>query len=613
MIVAGCFYRKKVLSLPQSPSSQVRDTTVWTAPPFSNFEQCFFQLAPLLSAKDFARLKADFEQAKSALQAVQTQLEKNPAALALAPWLRDLWMASYLQDPNPLYINNYVKRLTCSYPGTVPQVAGQLIARMLQIRQLILEDKLPVDPLNSQICLDQIMKYAFACRVPGADQDVLVPTIGSHYICVLIGGAIFKLPVLYPVDPAQVADQLQGLLDQVSRDATGALRSDYGLMTQLSRQERYAVRERLLAVPENVTVLQALENALFWVRIDSDSDATDDAFLKRMLAGDPRHSNRQAALTLVVSTGKVGAQVEHAALDGANARHLFGLLCDGSMLTSDSVLPTLQESAVPLRLRTDGVQGSIPEWERRCEEADQRLRVQTVTITDSRIRELRSHKYSEDGVMQVAFVLAMAKALQLKPPVDHLPKVYESVDMRHKQGRTNGLTSVTPPALAFVNQVLQGDLHPDEVLKAALKAQADGVRMCKLGNGLLRHLFGLSRTAYQMKSSGQESLAAVAAAEQAIRFLEGDYFRPLGHDAVSTSNCSSPFTPAFAFHPTVAPGSAEPGVGNGYVIRGDQVCAAVSMYEGHADFGRRFAQELPGAVTLILDLLVGGKRVTVSA
>lgn len=234
--------------------------------------------------------------------------------------------------------------------------------------------------------------------------------------------------------------------------------------------------------------------------------------------------------------------------------------------------------------------------ERRGEDAPALTIVEVPRVPDAEL----DFRFSADAMSQ----LIMTIAQQLT--YGHVRSVYESVDMREfKRGRTECLRAVTPEAVAFAEglvgasgaagtdaaQAVAGAdaaNYPAELrerLTDALEAHRTWVKLCKSGNAIDRHLWGLNFMATQRR--------------QAMSLFEDTGVRKAREDFLSTSSVgSNTQIIRYAYAPSVPEG-----FGVNYTPGESTIEYLVNYWSDDADQPDEFIANLDRAAELLATYL----------
>ena len=162
--------------------------------------------------------------------------------------------------------------------------------------------------------------------------------------------------------------------------------------------------------------------------------------------------------------------------------------------------------------------------------------------------------HSPDAFVQMAYQLAYSR--------EHGGKsapTYEACSTAGAfHGRTETIRSCSPESAALVAACINGTASP-ELLSQATAAQAKLSRSAAFGEGIDRHLLGLSK------------FAKMDGSDEALALFSDPLHSRTGTWVLSTSNVGSPWLDWFAFGP-----QCDPGFGLGYSILDERVSIVVS-------------------------------------
>jgi carnitine O-acetyltransferase len=159
---------------------------------------------------------------------------------------------------------------------------------------------------------------------------------------------------------------------------------------------------------------------------------------------------------------------------------------------------------------------------------------------------------SPDALVQIAFQVTQFKIF------GKLGSTYESaLTKKYYHGRTECMRPVTNEMLAFVTCLCNPGSTASEQLQLftqAAKAHVNKVALCKTGEGVDRHLYGMQNLAKQLEQR---------LPNYSIPDIYTDVaWSKLRHDYLSTSNCGGYSLSSFGFGPVVPDG-----LGIDYIIK----------------------------------------------
>eukprot|EP00658_Telonema_sp_P-2_P060346 TRINITY_DN4928_c0_g1_i1.p1 TRINITY_DN4928_c0_g1~~TRINITY_DN4928_c0_g1_i1.p1 ORF type:complete len:308 (-),score=29.81 TRINITY_DN4928_c0_g1_i1:185-1108(-) len=177
---------------------------------------------------------------------------------------------------------------------------------------------------------------------------------------------------------------------------------------------------------------------------------------------------------------------------------------------------------------------------------------------------IKANKLSPDAFVQMAFQFTHYRLFGRVGPT------YEAASTRcFLHGRTETVRSATVAALDFCKVCLSEPVldpkvgsklpRPIDVLRTAVSAHSDNMRLAKGAWGVDRHLFGLKMMALRRKMNPLPEL------------FTDESFQRSSHWRMSTSHCGSSALNLFGFGPVVGDG-----LGLGYMIKNDNISVVVT-------------------------------------
>ena len=220
----------------------------------------------------------------------------------LPNWLEPFWDRKYLMSRTPLPINVNFCTVCDENPSfeDLPQVkrSAVLIYLTLKFKSLIDQQTLEVDKDKyGPLCMIQFQKLFSTTRIPRKDIDWLRCPISrdnptsplEKHIVVLYKGHIFTLDVLRDSGKLRSIGEIEAELEHIVKLGAQKIRDDeaVAILTTMNRDDWSAAREALLNIhPQNKSLLETIESALFALCLDDFSPLTLEDRLRSVLHGD---------------------------------------------------------------------------------------------------------------------------------------------------------------------------------------------------------------------------------------------------------------------------------------------------------------------------------------
>ncbi len=489
-------------------------------------------------------------------------------------WLRPFWDDNYTAFRGSLPKGlHYTLQLRRGRWGNEADMLPLFTWALSHCVQELRAESLPPEMAKSYASMDTL-RYMFYTRIPLSERDMwFIPQLArpmSAAVC--CKGHWFLLGLTDLVGRIHPPPVLAAGFAQIRRQAD-ALPPAPGVaaFTCAPREQAAALRAELSREMLNRLSLESIEKSVFVICLD-DAPKTETEYGKSVICGDAANRWFDKSVQVVCSGGQLGVSLEHSGCDGS----LWGYMLAQADRILESSLGQDEEYFIPT---ADGSTGSIAaphlrllEWVVAPALAQKLQTVQdefaawgkSMLFAQRRMPSIaKSHvkvcNCSPDAFVQMLFTAAYHSC------TGRFRSTYEAVSARaFYQGRTEGMRTVTPEAVALVTALEQN--APDEELREKLllatTAHSEDISRCKQGLGCERHMTGLD--AMQRMYHSAAPLPAL---------FESEGFRALKHDALSTSSIVAPCIDYFGFAPVVADGA-----GLGYGLNADALHVAVSAY-----------------------------------
>jgi len=517
-------------------------------------------------------------------------------------WLEPFWDDMYLKNRGAIAVNITPFFLFRDLGIGQLEGAAALIHATLEFKKLVDSETLPVDfERTKPLCMMQYKRIFSTERVPGVEKDVLCSPLsedrrcssGATHIIVMHQGNMYRLDVIGTDGRVLAEGQIRRGLHAVVKasEEAGQNRDALGALTGMERTRWAMAREELRQIdPANIDSLVTIEQALFAVAIESESPGDIIELSRELLHGNPANRWYDKSFTYIAyPNGRIGMNFEHAGLDGTT---VINMVTRVFKIAEELPNEAADGDAATITPIDFAVNQSVRKSLNEAAEGYKKLAESTaIGILDFRTfgRELiKSFGMSPDGFIQAAFHLAQKRSWGF------IGSTYESAMTRgFRHGRTEALRTVTMEMTEFAESMEDGSIPRKDIqekLKRAAAAHVARMKECKEGQGVDRHMFGLSSI---WKISG-ERLGII---EQPEIFRSPGWNR-LRYDILSTSRLASKDVEYFGFGPTTPDCT-----GIGYAVHRDNCMFVLSARAARRDQMVSFKRNLNQALLDMAELM----------
>ncbi|VDO65766.1 unnamed protein product [Heligmosomoides polygyrus] len=488
--------------------------------------QHFLEFAePLQTKKEFEHTKQAVNNfAQKELPALQKLLEQR--ASKLNNWLTPWWLnVAYLASRSPLPIitspGNFLLKSECE---------SRMIYSSRFSSKTSFRNELPQDMAGKTPFDMSQYKFMFGTtRIPKKGCDELRYGYTNEnqpkHIIVMHNGHLFSMPVLNSAAQPLSLSALSDLLNDIIKRSPERQPHSIGIISSDKRDRWAEVYEQLKANPTNSSHLSCVEDALFVVCLDQETEpetgyTEKDEQARQCLHGGGSMNNScnrwfdKTLQFIIGKSGECGITYEHTPAEGPPVASMMDYICDKlsvwQPLTIESFHFDLNDNHIAQ------IQKSSKKMDRAADDLD------VVVYSFKRYGKNfpKSVKISPDSYIQMAFQLAFYKIHSTLPPT------YETATLRKfDEGRTENIRSPNSLADVFVKKMASG-VEPVADVYEALKAAADSHKKytmnCMSGAGMDRHLLAWN----------------LLAAENGLpkpSILETPVYQQMAHFQVSTS------------------------------------------------------------------------------
>lgn len=563
---------------------------------------------PLLSDTDFQKtsmavkkfLKHGGDGAKLQNSLIQWSQRDEKAS-----WLEDLWEETYLSFRKTLPINSNVFYVCDDNPDhknlTQTQKAARTIISVLQFKNLIDTGTLEIDEeRGNPLCMVQYQRLFTATRIPLKGKDIsrnpylkARPTsMDAGHIIVHCRGRLFRMDVYESPGKLRRAEEIERDLTAINELAEqGEEIHPCGILTTLPRDEWAETRQYMIELnSKNESLLDIIESAIFSLCLDDSSPENLLDTSRVMMHGDGKNRWFDKSFQLIVcQNGLTALNIEHSRLDGSVIgklqKHILNDNGAHNWQGENDIAPRFQELKFIFDTR---LKEAISRAGNMFDELIKDTQVRVLEFTKFGKDKIKSIKVSPDAFAQMAIQLVQFNVF------GKCFNTYEAVmTRRFLHGRTEAMRSVTPESIRFVENMTAGkrDLKAcAESLREAAKAHIERLTECKSGQGVQRHLFGLSR----MYDINGDRLGISSVPE----FFTDIGWKTLCYDNLSTSTSDPNGLTLAGYGPVV-----DDGFGVRYVIKNDRINFNITSKTEKTDQLNQFVGFLKESLINMSDLL----------
>lgn len=505
--------------------------------------QHFLEFAePLQTKKEFEHTKQAVNNfAQKELPALQKLLEQR--ASKLNNWLTPWWLnVAYLASRSPLPIITSPGLIFPTFPSTGKDVQIEHAAKMTQAAVefylKVMRNELPQDMAGKTPFDMSQYKFMFGTtRIPKKGCDELRYGYTNEnqpkHIIVMHNGHLFSMPVLNSAAQPLSLSALSDLLNDIIKRSPERQPHSIGIISSDKRDRWAEVYEQLKANPTNSSHLSCVEDALFVVCLDQETEpetgyTEKDEQARQCLHGGGSMNNScnrwfdKTLQFIIGKSGECGITYEHTPAEGPPVASMMDYICDkffGKEFNYDSAIAEGQINRLDFDLNDNHI-AQIQKSSKKMDRAADDLDVVVYSFKRYGKNFPKSVKISPDSYIQMAFQLAFYKIHSTLPPT------YETATLRKfDEGRTENIRSPNSLADVFVKKMASG-VEPVADVYEALKAAADSHKKytmnCMSGAGMDRHLLAWN----------------LLAAENGLpkpSILETPVYQQMAHFQVSTS------------------------------------------------------------------------------
>ncbi|GAA5837957.1 hypothetical protein JCM11251_006810 [Rhodosporidiobolus azoricus] len=604
-------------SLPRLPVPTLEST-------LSRLERSCAPLATDKQREELRRKVEAFQKEGGVGRRLQEQLKKRREDPSRQNWLAEWWdEQAYMAYRDSVVVNvSYYfgfDRLPQSLDNASSVadpafVAASIAKTALEFRRLIAQGLLEPEAAgrtaaDGTLCMESY-KWAFnACRIPASPSDYAVKTAeaekeAQHFV-VVKRNRFYSVPIVDEADQEYGVDQLKAAVQSVIEGGQDKA-PPVGILTGINRDRWTEAYSHLITSPGSSASLRSLHTAAFVICLDESSPPSGKdgivEFSKRLWTGMDEAGNRwwdKPLQWVVFANGEAGFIGEHSCMDGTPTARLNDFLTK-RLLTGEPGLPSSASSApapsaTPLPFDLDST--SL----KQIKDAEQEF---AAHIAPYEVQYTSYRRYGKDGIKKmgvspdgwVQMLFQLAYHMTFNRPT----ATYEAAQTRRFQlGRTETVRILTPESLAFVEACLSSSSAPStaeklELLRAAIKAHGQDMKLASAGTGIDRHLFGLKMLAAELPDAERKEVV-----EEGL--LGDEVVKESGTWRMSTSQIYIRRAPSYGWGPVVGDGLGLP-----YMIHPESLQLTVTCREAMP--GATFIRNFERAADLLMDLHEEGAK-----
>lgn len=506
-------------------------------------------------------------------------------------WLKPFWDSLYLDYRAPLHTSSNFALLLdtehLSQPKDMPGRGAWLIQAAARFYIELQHERIAPDCIRgTPLDMGQHAAFFGSMRIPGTPADQLhVNSDLQHplHACIALRGHLYRLEVTDTKGRIRSVSSLtcavQQLLDTAPADGP-----DVGICNTADRDTAARLHQQLMQSATNADSYRMLRDALFLLVLDEQSKNKQEFLHNLLLSGHNRWYDKPAQL-VITPDGNLGANIEHAGLDGTSCLGILGQLLQHQPEPDALDQPV---SCQPLSWELDAsLQEQLQQQRERNRQTQANYSLHVEPFTDFGSDRIKQLGFSPDAFFHMALPVAQYHAF------GRMRSTYEAVAMRaYREGRTECLRPSRSANLELARAMSEGASPQRRLLKLmqqAAAAHGEEMRQARQGLGAERHLYGLKQIQRRFgKDLGITELPAL---------FHDQGYRTLRHSFLSTSNMSSPLVHSCAFGPVV-----KDGYGIFYLLLADRIVTNLSSYSSNSANAKELLRQLVKALQEMHDI-----------
>ncbi len=447
---------------------------------------------PLITDKEHKNTLRIINEFKNGVaQKLQRLLEEQKEIYQHTSWISDAWLNSYLDGRiTPIIGSNFSSLIKIdkeylnkySHEKFISNFVSSLaeICRTYKIGTF----KKVYNSRNKEICLSQFQILKGASRVPFKDRDIYnISNYSSNYITLFYKNNVFKIQVL------NAEDKLIDINSSIIEILNTTEYKEYSLSTICftDSNRAYGLRKKYY---DSNAFFNILENSLFNISIfHEDLKSYEEEYMFYMyLRADNSWIYKPLNFIYNLKDKKMYINCEHTYQDAGTIleilKRTIEFMYQGRFNFSDDKSSNIQINEYfddDYKKEADSIKKDY------CNKINN-FNIKNIFIEfDESYFNTHLKGLSKDAIMQFLLQYGQYKAFGV------VRGMYEAVDIREYQyARTECVRSVSCESLAFIKSLNKDDQDTYHQLKIAELEHKNRIKICKLCNGVNRHLYGLS-------------------------------------------------------------------------------------------------------------------------
>jgi len=510
-------------------------------------------------------------------------------------WLKPMWDEMYLSYRGPLVLNmNYyavMENEAFKDKLTYSQLMALAIVKSVQTYFSISDESMEPDMGRKvPMCMNQYKNTLKAVRIPCKDEDLYKLGEDSkvnNYIMLLYMGRTFQVFVSDSKGNIYSPELISAAIDKIVELNLEAPECSIGAFTTAPRDIAADIYEELLKDNKNRHNLDLVNDAVLVVCLDKKFNTENDLIKAFLLSdGSNRYFDKSSQI-IVTEDCQIGFNNEHTGADGTTWFSIMDSIYD-YIISNTHVFTSKDVDEVPFNHLDWNISKDIERLLNNAIEAHRKIAesiyTQTKGFNTFGKEHIKSLGVSPDAFFHIALQLAQYRTF------NSLKSTYEPVAMReYREGRTECTRPVTEAVKTLVTQFdscIDNDILKKLILDA-VNAHISRIKTCQSGNGIERHLYGLSK------------MQQMYFKDETLNLFDDASYKKLKSDFISTSGLGSENIRCFGFGPVI-----EDGFGLGYGIKKHNIALTISTKKSNQYLGERLMQNLHKAFNDIAKILV---------
>jgi len=483
-------------------------------------------------------------------------------------WLKPLWDEMYLSYREPLVLNmNYysiIENDKFKDSLTPSQLAALVIVKSVNIYFSIIDNTLaPEMNRDMPLCMDQYKNTLKAVRIARKKQDEY--RIGenkkeNNHVIFFYNNQMYTIRVSDEQGEVLSLDSIALTIDEIVNANTIDESINISALTTSDREHAADIYEQLLSYETNKANIELINEAVIVICLDEKMNSQENLCRNMLLSDGKNRYFDKSSQVVITKDCEIGFNNEHTGADGTTWFTIMENIYDYIMINKDAFDNSFTEKAEYHQLKwtlDENLNKELKEMLLTHQKVSDSVDIKYVSFDDFGKDYIKTLGVSPDAFFHIALQLAQYRTFKC------LKSTYEPVAMRsYREGRTDCSRPINEKVKVLVEQFddcIDADVL-NKLIREAVKAHVNRIKMCQSGKGVERHLYGLNKM-YDLEFNADESLD----------IFEDTAYRKLKHDFISTSGLGSENIRCFGFGPVV-----KDGYGIGYGIKKHNISCTIS-------------------------------------